>query len=62
MGYPKILAAMQRDDSCPEDARAFARWDSLGDEREYDKDEGWARAQEDEMYRDITGAWDDDDR
>ncbi len=61
MGLPKLLTDTRRDDCSPEDARAFARWDSLGDEREYDKDEAWARAQDDEMYRDITGAWDDDD-
>ncbi len=59
MGYPKLLAAMQRDDSCPEDAHDFACWACLDRSRscpdcgpEYDKDEGWSRAQEDEMYRD----------
>lgn len=30
---------MSRDDSCPEDARAFARWDRLG--RDCGHDCGW---------------------
>lgn len=77
---------MGRDDYCPEDARAFARWGALGrdcghesectpdgecieclrlgdedaahadHEREYDKDEAWSRAQDDEMFT----AWRDD--
>lgn len=51
-------------DCCPEDARTFACWTCLGSEctcgelpeaddgPEYDADEGWARAQDAEMYRD----------
>jgi hypothetical protein len=49
-------------DCCPEDGRTFACWICLGsdctcdalpddgDGPEYDKDDGWSRAQEAEMY------------
>lgn len=51
-------------DCCPDDARTFACWTCLGSEctcgelpeaddgPEHDADEGWARAQDAEIYRD----------